>query len=134
MELHNQLQGLDEGEKLVKIEAAVKAQMKRMSDTKNDELVARYVDRVELGKDGYKQRYYSDKFFVHTPEDQLAFQDRIRQSYIEGLQLVLSYYYHGCESWEWYYPFHYAPFAADLVKCDKVKINFVMGKPLRPFE
>ena len=47
---------------------------------------------------------------------------------------MLSYYYHGCESWDWYYPFHYAPFAADLVKCDKVKIEFELGEPLRPFE
>ena len=46
----------------------------------------------------------------------------------------MSYYYMGCESWDWFYPFHYAPFAADLVKCDKVKINFVYGEPLRPFE
>ena len=53
---------------------------------------------------------------------------------MEGLQWVLSYYYIGCESWDWYYPFHYAPFAADLIKCDKVPIKFVMGKPLRPFE
>lgn len=47
---------------------------------------------------------------------------------------MLSYYYQGCESWDWYYPFHYAPFAADLVKCDKVRINFAIGTPLRPFE
>ena len=32
-------------------------------------MVARYVDKVELGKDGYKYRYYSEKFHVHTPED-----------------------------------------------------------------
>ena len=46
----------------------------------------------------------------------------------------MSYYYRGCESWDWFYPFHYAPFAADLVKCDKIKIKFVLGEPLRPFE
>jgi len=46
----------------------------------------------------------------------------------------MSYYYHGCESWGWFYPFHYAPFAADLVKCDKVKVEFEMGRASRPFE
>ena len=40
----------------------------------------------------------------------------------------------GCVSWDWYYPFHYAPFTADLIKCDKVKIDFSLGKPLRPFQ
>ena len=69
---------MGDNEKLEKIEAAVKAQMKRMTNDKNDAIVAKYVDRVELGKEGYKYRYYSDKFHVHTPGDQLAFQDRIR--------------------------------------------------------
>ena len=46
----------------------------------------------------------------------------------------MSYYYHGCESWGWFYPFHYAPFAADLIKCDKVKVEFEMGRASRPFE
>ena len=40
-----------------------------MSDAKNDAIVAKYVDRVELGKEGYKFRYYSNKFHVHTNED-----------------------------------------------------------------
>lgn len=52
---------------------AVKLQMKRMNEAKNDAIVAKYVDKVELGKDGYKYRYYSDKFHVHTTEDQLEF-------------------------------------------------------------
>ena len=47
---------------------------------------------------------------------------------------MLSYYYMGCVSWDWFYPFHYAPFAADLVKCDKVVINFTLGKPNTPFQ
>lgn len=68
-ELHNSLEGLGDKEKLSKIEDAVKNQMKRMSHEKNDALVAKYVDKVELGKEGYKYRYYSDKFHVHTRED-----------------------------------------------------------------
>ena len=67
--MNNQLHGMGDNEKLEKIEAAVKAQMKRMTNDKNDAIVAKYVDRVELGKEGYKYRYYSDKFHVHTPED-----------------------------------------------------------------
>ena len=91
---------------------------------KNDELVKKYVDRIQLGKQGYKFRYYSEKFQVHTREEHEEFQLKIRKAYIEGLQWVYSYYYKGCSSWDWYYPFHYAPFAADLVNCDRVEINF----------
>ena len=36
-------------------------------------LVAKYVDKVELGKQGYKERYYSNKFFVHSPQEQEQF-------------------------------------------------------------
>jgi 5'-3' exoribonuclease 2 len=47
---------------------------------------------------------------------------------------VFAYYYKGCESWDWYYPFHYAPFASDLIDCAKVDIQFTIGQPRRPFE
>ena len=78
------------------------------------------MDKVQLGVEGYKGRYYAEKFFVFSKEDQAEFSERIRQSYIEGLQWVLYYYYKGCVSWDWYYPFHYAPFTSDLINCDRI--------------
>ena len=61
-------------------------------------------------------------------------QINIRQSYIEGLAWVFAYYYKGCQSWFWYYPYHYAPFSSDLKGCDNIQIKFEMGKPALPFE
>ena len=47
---------------------------------------------------------------------------------------MLAYYYKGCRSWSWYYPYHYAPFASDLLGCDNIKIEFDMGVPAKPFQ
>ena len=33
------------------------------------------------------------------------------------------YYYQGCASWGWYFPYHYAPFASDFRNCGKVKVS-----------
>ena len=68
-----------------------------------------------------------------TDEEFAEFQKNIRQSYIEGLTWVLAYYYKGCRSWSWYYPYHYAPFASDLLGCDTLTIEFEMGIPAKPF-
>ena len=98
-----------------------------------------------------KGRYYYDKFGF-TPfdaEKHLA----LRKAYIEGLVWNLEYYYKGCVSWEWYYPYHYGPMLSDLVNINAIidSISFfdgkeannssnmngvrqVAGEPLRPFE
>lgn len=62
----------------------------------------------------------------------------LRKAYIEGLVWNLEYYYKGCTSWEWYYPYHYGPMLSDLVNIDSVLegISFEdrLGEPLRPYE
>ena len=38
----------------------------------------------------------------------------------------------GCASWEWYFPFHYAPFASDFKDIKEMFTDFEMGtKPVR---
>ena len=37
-------------------------------------------------------------------------------------------------SWQWYYPYHFAPFAADFEEIDKMDIKFDLGQPFKPYE
>lgn len=95
----------------------------------NDELPP---DTVRLWEDGYTERYYEQKFHV-DPSD-VDFRHKVAKAYTEGLQWVLLYYMQGCPSWTWYYPYHYAPFAADFAGLADMDIKFDKGKPFRPFE
>src|SRR5579872_643646 len=45
----------------------------------------------------------------------------------------MQYYYRGCPSWSWFYPFHYAPMASDLMHLEKYKFKFELSKPFSPF-
>ena len=89
-------------------------------------------DTVRLWEEGYADRYYEQKFNVE-PQD-IAFRNKVARAYVEGLAWVLLYYFQGCPSWTWYYPYHYAPFAADFVELDKMNIKFEKGTPFKPFE
>jgi 5'-3' exoribonuclease 2 len=58
---------------------------------------------------------------------------------LHGLAWVMGYYYQGCPSWKWFYPHHYAPFAADFVQYLEesdwsMDYKFDLGKPFRPFD
>jgi 5'-3' exoribonuclease 2 len=111
------------------------------------ELVARCKDRsqlpekadaIQLGRSGYRQRFYCAKFPNLRSEadvDDLARDLAI--SFAEGLCFVMRYYYQGCPSWKWYYPFHYAPFAADLATAithGQPPFVFELGEPFEPLQ
>jgi 5'-3' exoribonuclease 2 len=90
------------------------------------------VDNVRLWDEGYADRYYQEKFKV-DPTD-IEFRHKVGRAYVEGLAWVLLYYFQGCPSWDWYYPYHYAPFAADFHELKDIKISFQKGRIFRPFE
>ncbi|XP_060762542.1 5'-3' exoribonuclease 1 [Neoarius graeffei] len=80
----------------------------------------------------YKRMYYMTKMDVEVVSDEfLASQARC---YVEGIQWILHYYYHGVQSWSWYYPYHYAPFLSDVRNIADLTLTFDLGKPFMPFE
>lgn len=90
------------------------------------------VDTVRLWEDGYADRYYEQKF--HVDRNDVEFRHKVGRAYVEGLAWVLMYYFQGCPSWDWYYPYHYAPFAQDFVDLHKVEIKFEKGRISKPYE
>lgn len=91
-------------------------------------------DTVKLWEPGYEDRYYAQKFNV-KPDD-VEFRHKVARSYAEGLCWVLAYYFQGCQSWTWYFPYHYAPFASDFVDIGDMDPHkmFTKGKPFHPYE
>ncbi|THH12914.1 hypothetical protein EW146_g7247 [Bondarzewia mesenterica] len=89
-------------------------------------------DTVRLWEPGYKERYYRQKFSIESTD--LEFKKKLTTFYVEGLAWVLCYYYQGTPSWQWFYPFHFAPFAADFEDIAKMNIDFIEGTPFKPFE
>ena len=111
--------------------------VKEAINEESKQKVSQYVDKIKLGEIGWKDRYYMEKFHVSSSVNEKALIDlkqKIKQYYIEGLCWVFEYYYNGCKSWSWFYPFHYAPFASDLVNLNSLKINFDLNKPFFAFE
>lgn len=95
-------------------------------------------DNIRLWEEGWKERYYLHKFAVSKELDPnyfLKFRKKVADEYVLGLCWVLRYYYQGCPSWKWFYPYHYAPFASDFLDIAQVDINFEKGTgPFKPLE
>jgi len=96
-------------------------------------------DNVQLGignKHEWRFRYYQHKFHIASPDDMEVFSTCIASEYVLGLAWVLAYYYQGVPSWGWFFPFHYAPFASDLVQFgfERTHVEFSLGIPFLPFD
>jgi 5'-3' exoribonuclease 1 len=96
-------------------------------------------EQAELKENAYKAQFEEWKWEYYRENLEIAHKDQSRvdkvvYSYVEGLQWVLLYYYRGVPSWEWFYPYHYAPKISDLMSIDDLEFNFELGKPFFPFE
>ncbi|XP_037931182.1 5'-3' exoribonuclease 1-like [Teleopsis dalmanni] len=80
----------------------------------------------------HKRNYYMEKLNQNNITSQQKREYAYR--YITALQWNLDYYYRGVQSWDWYYPHHYAPFISDLKDFKDFKIEFNIGEPFFPYE
>lgn len=72
--------------------------------------------------------YYKEKFSWDIVEHQQQI-DHLRNSYLEGthptllgtefvaIYWICNYYFHGCVSWSWFFPYHYTPMASGMALC-----------------
>lgn len=106
--------------------------LKRKDQYFPDELVLDHATQDKgkwrLEMDTYKKDYYDIKFDNSDIKT-------ICDDYIEGMQWVLSYYTSGVPNWDWFYPYHYAPFASDLSKrvTEWKRVIHPWTKPTAPF-
>ena len=115
-----------------------KEELKRRISEKEQSMYDTYKqtihDEVKLHEAGWKDRYYGEKHKKENIEENGGL-SVMCMKYVQGLCWVLEYYYEGVPSWNWYYPFHYAPFASDLVNIDRYgPIEFEKSEPFRPVE
>lgn len=133
--------GLPEGPSDAEIKAAEDAKQNDylsmieqvMSQHGNEKFVDGWTP-VKPGDKDFKGRYYFEKLKL-TPLD-IKEHHALRQSYIEGLMWCLAYYYRGCISWGWFFPYHYGPMLSDLRDLPTMfdRIKFEIGKPILPFQ
>lgn len=91
------------------------------------------MDTVKLWEEGWKERYYQDKYGLSSDDGE--FVQKVAEAYTRGLCWVFGYYYQGCPSWKWFYPFHYAPFASDFKNISHLNNWFDKGtEPFKPLE
>uniref|UniRef100_A0A8C9TQN7 5'-3' exoribonuclease 1 n=1 Tax=Scleropages formosus TaxID=113540 RepID=A0A8C9TQN7_SCLFO len=80
----------------------------------------------------YKRSYYMTKMGVEVVSDDFLASQAL--CYVEGIQWILHYYYHGVQSWSWFYPYHYAPFLSDIRNISSAQLSFQKGTPFLPFQ
>ncbi|OQS55563.1 Xrn1 [Ecytonucleospora hepatopenaei] len=77
-----------------------------------------------------KMKYYVEKMGISSEEEL----NKACASYIQGMVWIYKYYFFECPSWDYYYPYYYAPFMVDLRATNIKSMVFELSKPLRPFE
>jgi hypothetical protein len=115
---------------------SLKEKIKEIESAKLNDYAKNVKDNVRLHEPGWKDRYYTDKCKADDVKNHGG-REHLFRSYVKGLCWVMKYYYQGCPSWKWYFPFHYAPFASDLRNIERFKKDcesFELSEPFKPVE
>ena len=99
----------------------LKQQLRSKSDMFED--MIEHEEELRPGDEGWKARYYQQKFGISAGPAQDELIAELSKSFVEGLCWVMKYYFDGVASWRWFYPFHYAPFASDLVRLEEMQVR-----------
>ena len=92
-------------------------------------------DAVKIGTAGWEDRHY-DLDFEKRPGFTGDLRKDVALEYLKGLCWVVEYYFQGCPSWTWYYPYNYGPILASIVPLAK-DASFAFPtdtQPYSPFE
>lgn len=116
------------------VEELIKNRLKETSHQKADQFnsMVEHGESIGFGTVGWKDRYYRMKFPEASDQERRHLVADMATKFVEGLLWVMAYYYEGVASWKWYYPYHYAPFASDLVNLTSTQPDFNLGEPFLP--
>ena len=104
----------------------------KVEDTTGEEAQYALQQKYDQKFEQWKDRYYREKFsWGLDNEDGLR---ELTETYVQGLQWVLFYYYRGVVSWPWFYKYHYAPMISDVKRGLEADMNFQLGQPFRPYQ
>ncbi|KAF0558401.1 5-3 exoribonuclease 1 [Gigaspora margarita] len=83
----------------------------------------------------WKKKYYRNNMMIKEEQDQKHLIKPYIESYIEGLQWILSYYEGSLKSYRWFYPGYYSPLISDLEDLETIEIkNFKDEDYYKPLE
>ena len=80
-----------------------------------ENIIENYIDTIQFCNPNKtftqcKSNYYNYYF----ESDNYSIKKKINEEYFKGLIWTIHYYFDKCKDYEWYYPYHHAPFISDL--------------------
>ena len=78
-----------------------------------------------------QDRYHAEKLEIDPADPQQV--RKAAAEFIRGIHWVLAYYYRGVASWDWFFPYHFAPMCSDLTAIQEVSPHFQLGEPFLPY-
>ncbi len=105
----------------------------------NLDFFERFLKKYKENQLAGKSFYYEEKLkFSPNEKERITKIFELSKNYIEGIQFVLLYYFEGCPSWDWFYPYYYSPMISDIYEYIKYMNSNNIKNPdfqlSRPFD